>query len=239
MSRAVTEDTSIPPLLLVAATPLECHQLVQSLQLQPVARDFLWEGMYRDVPVHLVVTGIGPVNPAAALERCFSRTIPRLAVQLGIAGAYAGSGLALGDVVQVQEEVFADFGATTAEGGLLDMQAMGFPLAHLPDGTPLYNVLHNPRPLPLQVPLVKGLTSATVSGHTALIALRQQQWQPQVESMEGATFFQLCLARGVPFAAFRCISNAVAPRNPAEWQIPRSAQRMQEFILAQMAFLCA
>jgi len=114
------------------------------------------------------------------------------------------------------------------------MAAMGFAMGHLPNGTPIYNRLTQPHPLSLPVPNVSGLTSATVSGHAALIAARQAHWQPQVETMEGAVLFQAALQSGVPFAQLRCISNAVAPRNPATWRIHDAAVQMQTWVIAHM-----
>jgi futalosine hydrolase len=174
------------------------------------------------------------VNTAFALGRYLANHKPKGLLQIGIAGAYPNSGLQLLDVVQVVQECYADLGTTQPDGSFLDMSGMGFPLGQLPDGTPFYNSLTQPKPLGLPVPGVRGLTSATVSGHTALIAAREVHWQPDVETMEGAVLFQAALQAGMPFAQLRCISNAVAPRNPADWCIQDAAQQMQSWLMAHI-----
>jgi futalosine hydrolase len=226
--------TAPQPLAIIVATALECQALIAAWRLAPGDAPGRWQGAPNAWPIHLIVSGIGPVNAAFALGSYLATHQPVGLLQIGIAGAYPGSGLALLDVVQVVQESYADLGATQPDCSLLDMAAMGFALGQLPDGTPLYNRLTQPSPLSLPVPNVSGLTSATVSGHAALIAAREARWQPHVETMEGAVLFQAALQSGVPFAQLRCISNAVAPRNPATWRIQEAAAQMQTWVIAHM-----
>ena len=49
-----------------------------------------------------------------------------------------------------------------------------------------------------------------------------------VESMEGAAFFEACLAAGVPFAEIRAISNAVGESDRSRWVIPLALDNLKK-----------
>ena len=49
-----------------------------------------------------------------------------------------------------------------------------------------------------------------------------------VESMEGAAFFEACLAAGIPFAEIRSISNRVGEADRSRWDIPLALAKLQE-----------
>ena len=57
---------------------------------------------------------------------------------------------------------------------------------------------------------------------------RWRQDPADVETMEGAAFFEVCLERGVPFAEIRVVSNQVGERDHARWDIPLALQRLEE-----------
>lgn len=48
-----------------------------------------------------------------------------------------------------------------------------------------------------------------------------------VESMEGAAFFEVCLRAGVSFAQIRAVSNVVGVRDHALWDIPLSLKNLE------------
>ena len=49
-----------------------------------------------------------------------------------------------------------------------------------------------------------------------------------VESMEGAAFFEACLAAGVPFVEIRAISNAVGEADRSRWVIPLALDNLKK-----------
>jgi futalosine hydrolase len=179
---------------------------------------------------HLVrhlATGIGMVNTAWALGQAFAMQKPDLAINFGIAGSYAG-GPALVEVVEVVADAFPELGAESPEGWL-GLEAMGFP-HFMADGRTYYNTVANPRPSTSCLRTCKGITINTVSGVSATIDARVAAWQPEVETMEGAAFFQACLLAGVPFQAFRAISNRVEPRNRAAWRLKEAVEAAQLWV---------
>jgi len=48
-----------------------------------------------------------------------------------------------------------------------------------------------------------------------------------IESMEGAAFFEACLRHGVPFAEIRAVSNAVGETDRSRWDIPLALRNLQ------------
>ncbi|HEX2901732.1 MAG TPA: hypothetical protein VHS96_18620, partial [Bacteroidia bacterium] len=124
---------------------------------------------------------------------------------------------------------YAELGADSPEG-FLPLDAMGFPSFVL-DGQPVYNRLFQPRPPLAGLRSCRGVTVNRVSGASAAIAEMQQIWAPEVETMEGAAFFQACLMEGVPFRALRAVSNRVEPRNRAAWQLKEAVEAMQQHLL--------
>lgn len=152
---------------------------------------------------------------------------PDLAVNFGIAGSFPG-GPDLGEVVEVVVDAYPELGAESPEGWL-DLEAMGFAHFEL-DGRAVYNTVENPHPRTSSLRKCKGITVNTVSGIASTIDARIQGWQPEVETMEGAAFFQACLLAGVPFQAFRAISNRVEPRNRAAWRLKEAVDAAQEWV---------
>ena len=198
--------------LLVAATPLEASWL--QAQIQQTQRTDL----------QVLITGIGMVNAAWKLGQALVQQTPARVIQFGVAGAYSPA-LDLLEVVEVSEETFGDLGAET-DHGFFDLEAIGFPSIESPL---CYNTFIQPAPMHLRK-LVTGLTCNTIHGEQQRIEIQKQRWNKEIETMEGAVVFQLCLAHQIPFAEFRCISNFVEPRNPSRWKLKEAAQRMQEFL---------
>ena len=88
--------------------------------------------------VGIIRTGVGPVNAAHALTMYLATTGARAIVVCGVAGAYPGSGLHVGDVVSAETERYGDLGAASPSG-FLDMKALGFPVVEA--AKPLFNEL--------------------------------------------------------------------------------------------------
>jgi futalosine hydrolase len=218
-------------ILLVTATTFEAASLQQQLGPGLSSPEGVQVGGHQ---VRHIATGIGMVNTAWALGQAFAQEKPDLAINLGIAGSYAG-GPALVEVVEVVADAYPELGAESPEGWL-DLEAMGF--AHFEaGGQTYYNTVANPHPSTSGLRACKGITVNTVSGLSATIDARAAAWQPEVETMEGAAFFQCCLLAGVPFQAYRAISNRVEPRNRAAWRLKEAIEAVQAWLLDRLLVL--
>jgi futalosine hydrolase len=214
--------------LLLAATPFETQLLRAQLGLVANAcTEYCAEGG-EVLEVSLLHAGIGMVNTAFQLGRYFALSQPDVALQVGIAGAF-DTGPQIGDVVEVMEEIYPELGADSP-GGYLRLAEMGF--SHFMVGETRYeDCLQQPRAALAGFKQCRGVTVNRVSGEQEAIASLLARWQPHVESMEGAAFFQACLLSGVPFRQLRGISNLVEPRNKANWQMPRAIEALNIAVL--------
>jgi futalosine hydrolase len=84
----------------------------------------------------------------------------------------------------------------------------------------------------LSIPAVKGVTNNTVSGEKQLIKWRKEKFSPDIETMEGAAFFYVCLHENVPFVEIRSISNMVEPRDKSKWNIPLAIKNLSDKVNA-------
>ena len=137
-------------------------------------------------------------------------------VQFGIAGSYVPH-LQPGDVVLVEREQLGDEGAESTEGFLSSVSLQ----LRNPDTSPFQNdMLINPHlPVANKLYRAKGITVNTVSGSKETITMRQQLFQADIESMEGACLHYYGLLHSIPFLQIRGISNRVEPRNRSAWKI--------------------
>lgn len=218
-------------LLLVCASAGEAGPLLAREKAWIRPNGSLYRGQGRLEGAVLLVTGIGMVNMAWQLGRHLEALKPDLCVNFGIAGAFDESGLAPGDLCEVVTDCFADLGAQSPDG-FLDLAALGFDNFRL-DGIPVHNKLTNPDPSSRGIRKVRGITVNTVSGDVQGIMRRRQLWNPQVETMESAAFFQCCMLAGAKFQAFRAISNVVGPRNRADWKVGEAVHAITAFIIDQ------
>lgn len=168
--------------------------------------------------IDMLITGVGMVATTYALTRHLQANKYDLVIQAGVGGSY-DRGISLGDILFITSDRYGDLGAEDHDK-YLDIFEMGLLGENEPphsDGmlrTPLLPVHHK-----IALPHASGLTVNTVSGNAATILLRQNKYQCQVESMEGAAFHYVCLQEGVAFAQVRAISNYVTPRDKSQWKM--------------------
>lgn len=153
---------------------------------------------------------------------------PDFVVNAGIAGSFDPL-FSPGTVVEITEDTFSEMGAEDHED-FLTMEKMGFPLLEV-ENTQYFNTFYNPFPTVLPIPKVTAITVNTVHGSESSILKARSRWNKQVETMEGAAFFQIMMAENLPFCALRGISNYVEPRNRANWNIRDAVMNMNSVLI--------
>ncbi len=222
--------SSSKQILLVAATSLETTYLRSVLGMKETHQG-RWHYTQPSADVYLLHTGIGMVNTAFALGQYLAKHPVDFAINFGIAGSFDKE-MELGSVVEVIEDSFSELGAESP-AGFIDLEKMGFPLLVTPTHT-YFNKMSNPNIQAEEIPQVRGITVNRVHGIEAHAQAIQAEWNCQVESMEGAAFFYAMLSSGVPFHAYRGISNYVENRNKANWNIPLAAKNVQSFVARKL-----
>jgi futalosine hydrolase len=212
-------------LLIVAATEAEAAALKRIPGLLTSGTDFQMGGC----KVTLLVTGVGSVATSWAMAKWLSaNSKPGLAINIGIAGSFRDS-IQTGDVVIPVNECFADAGIeeperflTLAEAGLSDPDQFPFTGGRIiADNKYIDSATKIARP-------VNAITVNSATGSVSTIEKLVRKYNPDIETMEGATFFYICSREKIPFLAIRSISNRVEPRNKNNWNIPLALDKLSE-----------
>ena len=188
--------------LIVVATSLEA----QRLPVLPNSR--------------VVVSGIGAVNAALSTQTALLEQKADLVLSVGIAGAYLGSGLNLGDVIVSSELVYAGLGVQDGAR----VKALNFPIA---DG--IFQTLpawQHAQTYAKAAGLEYGAiaTLETVTTDITRATGIEQQFGARAEAMEGAGIAQAALHFAVPTLEIRAISNMVGDRE--NWQIKIALEQL-------------
>jgi futalosine hydrolase len=179
--------------------------------------------------IHSLITGIGSVSTSWALKQWIDNNgKPDLAINGGIAGSYKDE-FVVGDVVMPVTDCFADAGIedgdnflTLTEAGLV--RADEFPFRH---GL-IYSDFKNKEKITSIIKPVDAITVNTATGSERTRGKLLKKFNPDIETMEGATFFYICSLEYIPFLSLRAISNKVEPRNKNNWNIPLALNNLSE-----------
>ncbi len=160
--------------------------------------------------VDVIISGVGLTATAIATYKAIQQNTPDILILAGIAGAFQNSALTIGEVVLVESEVEGDLGFFTPDGFVhlahlpLEMDferrhTLGCP--HLPSGTPFKRA----RSVSLNAAMAPFVDTTHVD----------------IENMEGAAFFHVCLQEQQKFLELRAISNMVKIGDD-NWDMQRS-----------------
>lgn len=181
-------------------------------------------GDFEAMAVEFLVTGVGMINTAFHLGSYLANHQPEMAIQVGIAGSFSEA-YPIGSVVEVSEESLPELGAESPEG-FLGMSELGFPVLEV-QGNKYYNTLPNQSRYLDHLPWVTAVTVNRVSGTAQTIQAVKSDWNPGIETMEGAAFFLAMKQTGIPFMEVRGISNKVEPRDRSSWKIKEALEASQ------------
>lgn len=171
---------------------------------------------FRREDVIVKFSGIGITSSAYTTTKIIYDERPDIMIMAGIAGVYEGSKFKIGDCVLVSKEHEADLGFFHDEGfrHISDMNLdMDFKVIKSMDCP----YVTKDMPLPL----------AVANTMNCAIAPFVKTEGVDVESMEGAPFFYVCLKEKVKFFEVRSISNVVETSHK-DWDYEGSIKAMTE-----------
>jgi futalosine hydrolase len=184
--------------------------------------------------ITLAETGVGVASTIYKLSKLLTYRYD-LVLNIGIAGSFSEK-LNIGDVVAVYSETFGDFGVAAKSGfytcfeeNIVDANIFPFTNGILMSKNAEYISDK------LSIPMAKGLTNNTVSGEKQLIERLKNKFAPDIETMEGAAFFYVCLMENLTFAGIRAISNMVAPRDKNKWNITLAVKNLSDKVNSFLA----
>lgn len=176
-----------------------------------------------------LVTGVGSVSTAWVLKDWLSKNkAPDLIINGGIAGSY-NDDIKTGDVVISVSDCFADSGIedgekflTLFEAGLAGKDDLPFSA-----GMIFCDNHYSEKFLKIIRP-VRAITVNMATGSEISKERLIKKFNPDIETMEGATFFYICKRENLPFLAIRAISNKVELRDRNNWDIPLALKNLSE-----------
>jgi futalosine hydrolase len=187
---------------------------------------------FENIDISALVTGVGAAATGWSLKEWIRLNgKPDLAINAGIAGSFREE-YSIGDVVMPYSDCFADSGIedgdefiTLHEAGLISQDELPYR-----DGSLYMDDLLRDK-LESTVKPVKAITVNTATGSESTRVKLIQKFNPDIETMEGATFFYICSKENVPFLALRAISNKVERRNRADWNVALALNNLSEKLL--------
>jgi len=214
--------------------------LFNKVRVSEAAGKKVYKGRLSGLDVLIVNTGIGKVNASHSLTSVVESFPVAKVINIGVGGAYPGSGLTIGDVAVASKEIFGDDGVITSRGWK-DMEEIGIPV--LQKGRKKYF-----NEFPLSIPAQaffsdQGNTVASISsgpfitvGSASGTRKRAKELEKKFggicENMEGAAIAQVCAIYGIPMIEVRGISNIAGIRDKRMWRLKEASENCQKVILS-------
>ncbi len=194
-----------------------------------------WDGgtfFFRDSLINVLITGVGAMSASWSMQRWISYNgKPDIAINAGIAGSYRDD-IRKGDVVMPVSDCFADSGIeddreflTLFEAGLADRNDFPFRNGLLCSDEKYRKLMER------HIRPVSAITVNTATGSQATRMKLVAKYNPDIETMEGATFFYICLRENIPFLALRSVSNRVEVRKRENWNIKLALDNLSEKVM--------
>jgi futalosine hydrolase len=179
--------------------------------------------------VSFIETGVGILASCYSIYRLIFDQKPDLIIQLGIAGTF-NTEIKLGDVVVLKEEILADTGVEEGESfkDVFDLnlaQANVFPFSNKRLLNPEIEKLNC-----LGLKEVTGITINEITTRLQRITQYKAKYNPDIESMEGASLHYCCLQTSTSFIQIRAISNYIGERDKSKWNFEDSFKNLSDTI---------
>lgn len=235
------------PLALICSVPFECTLLrgwLAGSAETVVGRKTAWSGTLDGAPVLVLPAGMGKTNAAQALTALLETHSIRGVIGFGVGGAYAGSGLAPGDVALASVCIYGDEGVE-APGGWISTERIGIPLLER-GGARIFNEIALDPALveraraalesaEIAVRVGPFVTVSACSGTSARGEELARRFGALCEGMEGAALAHVASLYEVPFLELRAVSNAVEDRDLSRWRLAEAAEAAQRAVRAVAA----
>ncbi len=222
---------------ILSSMPFESEKVIavtKKVRTAKVAGKTVYRGKLSGHDVLLLNSGLGKVN-AAHSATCLIENYPvKGVINIGVGGAYPGSGLKIGDVAIASKEIYGDEGVITSKGWD-SLKKIGIPLVL--DGKKKYFnefLLNNSLLIKSAQPVTKSGPFITVSSTTGTLKRAielEKRFDAICENMEGAAIAQVCTIYKIPMLEIRGISNKVGERDKRKWDLGLASENCQKLLL--------
>jgi futalosine hydrolase len=225
----------VDPIALLCSVELEADPLRRRLEAA-AAVDLAgrrgWRGSLGGCDVVLLVAGMGKTNAAHSLTVLLERERVSGVIGFGVGGAYAGGGLAVGDLCLAAEEHYGDEGVRTPSGWV-GCEAIGIPLLESGGGRFFNRFPADPAAVGVVAASLAAaghrpgvgpfVTVSCCSGTAERGAELAARFGAVCETMEGAAYAHVATLYGLPWLGLRGVSNLVEDRDPSRWRLGEAA----------------
>jgi futalosine hydrolase len=210
-------------LLLVSATVFEIAPFFKEINALVKDGTIFSSYNYNNHQIDILHTGVGTTHTAFYLGKYINNTYD-LIINAGICGSFNYK-LAIGDVVRIDEDCFADLGAEDDEN-FLSLEELKLPGTYYVKNE---NYFNHPSLNNLQT--AKGVTVNTTHGNVQSIQKFVKRIKTDVESMEGAAFLFACNQYKSKCIQLRAISNYVEKRDRSKWDIALAVKNLNAVLI--------
>jgi futalosine hydrolase len=169
----------------------------------------------------ITITGMGKANTAAITAAWLQSNKDVTPVLLGIAGAYQGTPLKVGDICQVRYDYFVDEAEFDGKS-LHSNPEFCFPVVkdnRMECLTPFEGLT-----------ICDANTVSLIPGTDELAEIYHNKTGAWIESMEGAAFALACQKAGLPAIQIRAVSNYCGNKKNRRWNIKPAAKNLKSII---------
>lgn len=172
----------------------------------------------------ILISGVGYASTLYFLQKKLSQKKYDLVIQMGISGSFTKN-FYPGKVVLVNADTFGDIG--TEENGkfspifeseLADKNTFPYQNGWLKNDTDFLQQF--------SLEKVNAITINKISDSALQKKQLAEQFNPTIESMEGAALHYVCLQEKISFLQIRGISNYVGDRNKNNWRIKEAIDNL-------------
>lgn len=226
---------------IIVSTPGEADLLLTNLDLRETLtlqhKSFFSGVLKGRTGAVICICGVGKTNAAHGTTLLLERFGPDHVYNVGVAGAYPGSGLLIGDAVVAENEFYGDEGIVT-ESGFHTIEALGLPLISV-SGTEYYNKFPLFVPEALKTNKLKGnfVSVSTCTGTRDGGIEMERRFNAICENMEGAAVAHICILNNITVSEIRGVSNIIGNREALPLEpsgIRTASERAQQLLLANI-----
>ena len=209
--------------LVTAATAIEIAPLLEKYK----------SDKSKDLPdADILLTGIGLTATTYSLMNYLKLRRPSWILQAGVGGCFNRT-VKLGSVFAVKQETIADQSVielgklkTLFDLNLLPENRFPFKKGWLKNETEMLETC--------KLKKVKGISVNEITTSKKKVGFYEKQFDPVVESMEGAALHYVCLMEKIPFLQIRSVSNYIAERNKKKWEMKNSIKNLNEAVITYL-----
>ena len=199
-------------LLIVAATESE---------IEPILKE--------NSKADILISGVGIPATVFHLTKKLIEKNYDLAIQAGVAGTFS-HGFNLAEIVLVKKDVFADLGIdengefkTLFDNRFIDKNDFPYTNGCL--------INHHYFLEKTKLKVANAITINKITDDHVQLKKNQQQFDAEIESMEGAAFHYVCLQQKINFLQIRGISNVVGERDKTKWEMRNAIENLNKELL--------